>query len=333
MGNANSGRRPKPHALKVLRGITRKDRLNPNQPQPPSGEVVKPEFEDEYIEMLVSFFHYARYTEHLQFGLISPMNEPDLKKEGPTAGPGQYVVLLKKLMTRMKADGMGDVLYVAPDVASMNNGIEQYLPVLMKDTAIMQGIAHLGLHSYGGYYAHVDSFIRTTAYPEKSWWVTEWNSWRDGLDDGKIGVYDYKFASECVYKLLKILQHGASAGVAWEGYDSYYEHHAPSLFSYWGILGYNAGNKTYFPRKHFYAISQLSKFVRPGTRGRQRGPALPLCLPSRPIGHGGSRRLTKGQATTAATTGTWESPLTTKVRAASQTCPYSQREVGSDPRR
>jgi len=42
MGNANSGRRPKPHALKVLRGITRKDRLNPNQPQPPSGEVVKP---------------------------------------------------------------------------------------------------------------------------------------------------------------------------------------------------------------------------------------------------------------------------------------------------
>jgi O-glycosyl hydrolase len=230
------------------------------------GEVIKPEFEDEYIEMLVSFFHYARYTEHLEFGLISPMNEPDLKKEGPTVGPDQYVVLLRKLMTRMKADGMGDIRYVAPDVASMNNGIEQYLPVLMKDTGIMQGIAHLGLHSYGGYYAHVDSFIRTTAYPEESWWVTEWNSWRDGLDDGKIGVYDYKFASECVYKLLKILQHGASAGVAWEGYDSYYEHHAPSLFSYWGILGYNAGNKTYFPRKHFYAISQLSKFVRPGAR-------------------------------------------------------------------
>lgn len=42
MGNANSGRRPKPHALKVLQGITRQDRLNPDQPQPPSGDVVKP---------------------------------------------------------------------------------------------------------------------------------------------------------------------------------------------------------------------------------------------------------------------------------------------------
>lgn len=250
------------------RGITGNLMINFMGPVPQwmGGEVIKPEYEDEYIEMLVSFFHYARYTEHVQFGLISPMNEPDLRKEGPTVGPAQFVVLLKKLMDRMQADGMGDVHYVAPDVASMNNGIEKYLPVLMKDTSIMSRIAHLGLHSYGGYYANVDSFIRTTAYPDESWWITEWNSWRDGLDDGKVGVYDYQFASECIYKLLKLLQHRISAGISWEGYDSYYEHHAPSLFSYWGILGYNKDRNTYFPRKHFYAISQVSRFVLPGSR-------------------------------------------------------------------
>jgi O-glycosyl hydrolase len=230
------------------------------------GEEVKPEFEDEYVEMLVSFFYYARFTEHLQFGLVSPMNEPDMRKEGPTMGPEQYVRVLKKTMRRMQDVGLGDVRYVAPDVASMNNGIERYLPLLMKDPEVMSKIEHLGLHSYGGYYADFEDSLKRSAYPASSLWITEWNSWRDGLDDGKIGVYDYKFASECIYKLLLLLQHGASAGIAWEGYDSYYEHHAPSLFSYWGILGYDSVSRAYTPRKHFYAISQVSKFVLPGCR-------------------------------------------------------------------
>jgi len=34
MGNANSGRRPQPTALKVLRGNPGKERLNPNEPKP-----------------------------------------------------------------------------------------------------------------------------------------------------------------------------------------------------------------------------------------------------------------------------------------------------------
>ena len=41
MGGRSSGRRPLPHALKVMRG-TRAARLNPQEPQPPSGAVRKP---------------------------------------------------------------------------------------------------------------------------------------------------------------------------------------------------------------------------------------------------------------------------------------------------
>jgi len=36
MGNWNSGRRPHPSSLKILRGTDRRDRVNPNEPQPPS---------------------------------------------------------------------------------------------------------------------------------------------------------------------------------------------------------------------------------------------------------------------------------------------------------
>lgn len=41
-GNRNSGRRPQPTALKVLRGNPSKTRLNEAEPQPPDGNVVQP---------------------------------------------------------------------------------------------------------------------------------------------------------------------------------------------------------------------------------------------------------------------------------------------------
>ncbi len=42
MGNKNSGRRPQPTALKVLRGNPGQRKLNEDEPIPPAGDVVKP---------------------------------------------------------------------------------------------------------------------------------------------------------------------------------------------------------------------------------------------------------------------------------------------------
>jgi hypothetical protein len=42
MGYENSGRRPTPTALTVLRGNPSKKKLNENEPRPPSGEIGKP---------------------------------------------------------------------------------------------------------------------------------------------------------------------------------------------------------------------------------------------------------------------------------------------------
>jgi hypothetical protein len=42
MGNRNSGPRPLPTAVKILRGVARKDRLNPAEPTPPAGPIAKP---------------------------------------------------------------------------------------------------------------------------------------------------------------------------------------------------------------------------------------------------------------------------------------------------
>lgn len=249
------------------RGITDKLMINFMGPLPTwmGGKYLKEKYEDEYIEMLVSFFYYAVNTKHLQIGLISIMNEPDIENEGPTVSAEKYPVLFKKFYRRMDSLGLGYIKYVAPDVAGMDNGIFKYLPQLMKDPESMTKIAHIGLHSYAGYYANVDSAIKASPYPTMDYWLTEWNEWCNGCDDGILGEYNYSFGARCVNHLLSFLKHGATAGIVWEGYDSYYEHHAPSPFSYWGMLSYDPVNKTYSPRKNFYAVRQVSKFVLPGS--------------------------------------------------------------------
>jgi O-glycosyl hydrolase len=229
---------------------------------------IKPEYEDEYVEMIVSFFYYAKNTKHLQFGLIAPTNESDHHNfsEGPHLDAKQHARIIRKLIDRMEAVGiMKDIRIVAPDNASIDKSIMEFIPALMEDSIVMSKIAHLGFHTYGGYNPVINDFISKSTYPKSSYWVTEWNAWCKGCDDGILGEYNYDFAGKCVGYLLDLFKNGATAAIAWEGYDSYYEHHAPSPFSYWGMLAYKPDTKTYLPRKNFYAIQQVSKFVLPGS--------------------------------------------------------------------
>ncbi|HTE29195.1 MAG TPA: hypothetical protein VK666_02390, partial [Chryseolinea sp.] len=232
-------------------------------------KVIQPQFEDEYVEMIVSFYHYALQTKHLKFGLIAPSNETEHHccKEGPHLNGEQHARILRKLIDRMESlKIMRNIRIVAPDNANTEIAIKEYIPSMMRDPVIMSHLAHLGVHSYGGYHKGFTDFVTGSAYPNTSHWITEWNAWCQGCDEGILGEYNYTFASKTVNYLLDLIQHGAQAAIAWEGYDSYYEHHAPSPFSYWGMLAYNAGTKSYVPRKNFYAIQQVSRFVKHGAR-------------------------------------------------------------------
>ncbi|MEJ1241938.1 CehA/McbA family metallohydrolase [Chryseolinea sp. T2] len=232
-------------------------------------KVIAPQYEDEYVEMIVSFFYYALKTKNLRFGLIGPTNETEHHccKEGPHLNGEQHARILRKLIDRMEAlKIMNGIKIVAPDNANTEIAIKDYLPAMMKDPVIMSHVAHLGVHSYGGYHKGFTDFVQRSAYPNSSWWVTEWNAWCQGCDEGILGEYNYAFAGKAVNHLLDLLQHGAQAALAWEGYDSYYEHHAPSPFSYWGMLAYKPEPKSYIPRPNFYAIQQVSRFVPTGSR-------------------------------------------------------------------
>ncbi|MEP6735033.1 MAG: CehA/McbA family metallohydrolase [Chryseolinea sp.] len=259
--------------LKYLndRGIT--DNLMINfmgfAPQWMGTKVVEPKYEDEYVEMIVSFFYYAIKTKGLRFGLIAPTNESEHHccKEGPHLNGEQHARILRKLIDRMEGlKIMDNIKLVAPDNANTEIAIKEYIPEMMKDPVIMSHLAHLGVHSYGGYYKGFTDYVQQSPHPNTTHWVTEWNAWCQGCDEGILGEYNYSFASKSVNYLLDLLQHGAQAALAFEAYDSYYEHHAPSPFSYWGMLTYSPLTKSYAPRKTFYAIQQVSKFVAAGSR-------------------------------------------------------------------
>lgn len=232
-------------------------------------KVIEPRYEDEYVEMITSLFYYARKVKHLRFGYIAPTNESEHHccKEGPHLNGEQHARILRKLIDRMESLRIMDgIQIVAPDNANTAIAIKEYIPAMMKDAVVMNQVAHLGVHSYGGYHKGLTDYIQRSPYPHASYWVTEWNAWCNGCDDGVLGEYNYAFASKAVNYLIDLLQHGARAALAWEGYDSYYEHHAPSPFSYWGMLAYRPETKSYVPRPNFYAIQQVSRFIAPGSR-------------------------------------------------------------------
>ena len=222
--------------------------------------------EAEWAEMIASLLVYARTTRGLQFQLVAPDNEPDLSSEGIQIGTAsQYLSALRQLAQKLDANGLGDVRLVGPDLALNPMG---YLPELLADPVVMAKLAHFGVHRYGAGAGGAPEFIRNSPYPERTVWVTEFNVWCNGCDSGQRGTYDWDYCRGTADYLLSQLEENASAGFVWEGYDSFYTH-PPSTWSFWGLFSVddeNAAVKTYTPRKNFYTVAQVSRFVRPGAR-------------------------------------------------------------------
>jgi O-glycosyl hydrolase len=223
--------------------------------------------ESEWAEQIASMLYYARNTKGLKFTLVAPANEPDYVNEGISMDAATLATCLQRLAQRLDAVGMSDVRIVAPDLAS---GGTAYMPEILANSVIMGKLAHFGVHSYAnGGFPGVYDYILRSAYPDRNFWVTEFNVWCGTCDWGVRGNYDWDFCRGTAENLFDHLSTGASAGFVWEGYDSEYLLHPPTTWSYWGLFSIDneaAATKTYTPRKNFYTVAQISKFVRPGAR-------------------------------------------------------------------
>jgi O-glycosyl hydrolase len=232
-------------------------------------------YEAEWAEMAASAFIYARNTQHLQFTLIAPNNEPDNPgmNQGVNMTMTQYVTALDILAQLLDTNGLSDLRFVAPDLASTSTDTKtDWLSAMMDDPTIMGKLAHFGLHSYqdnGADSAGIANFLEQSAYPDITYWMTEFNVWCDSCEAGVAGTNSWDYACGAARYLLWHLWYGASAGLVWEGYDSQYNYFAPGQWSYWGLFAVDniyVVPKTYTPRKIFYTLSQITQFVRPGAQ-------------------------------------------------------------------
>ena len=72
---------------------------------------------------------------------------------------------------------MGDVGLVGPDLSV---GGTTYVPQMMADPVIMAKLRHFGIHGYfarGTGSAGVRAYILGSAYPDRTFWMTEFNVW------------------------------------------------------------------------------------------------------------------------------------------------------------
>jgi O-glycosyl hydrolase len=210
--------------------------------------------EDEWVETVASVAYYARNNRHLQFGMFAPNNESDWDGiEGIRMNRTQHARVMRKLALKLDAIGISDLRLVGPDTAAIGTGVNDYLPDLMDEPAVMAKLDHFAFHNYAGDSGGADNAIRGSAYPNKNFWITEISNFPD---------------------VLAHLSQGPAAILVWDGYDSVYNHailagrgssppndagNGPAL------LSYSTSTRLYTPRKPFYEFAQLFKFVPAGS--------------------------------------------------------------------
>lgn len=210
--------------------------------------------EDEWVEMISSLVYYAKVTRNLQFTRLAPLNEPNWDcKEGPCVDQFQAPRLLEKLAQRLDALGLTDIRLVGPETAAGSGYANAYISELLANPVVMSHLDLFAYHSYAGDSAATDALIRGSAYPDRRWWISEQMLGNaEGLD--------------WVGFLMTHLRDGASAAMAFKGYDNQDNHHVPPGDFDYGLLAYDPTNRTYSPRKSFYAMAQVCKFVGSGAR-------------------------------------------------------------------
>ncbi|MGZ3955629.1 MAG: Ig-like domain-containing protein, partial [Flavisolibacter sp.] len=218
-----------------------------------TGSNISVNFEDEWVEMMASLVYYARNTSHVSFALLDPINEPDWDGyEGPQVSSAQYARLLNKLSQKLDSLGLNDIKFLGPNTASVDVGVNTYMPQMMLDSIVMSKVDHFGFHNYEGYTGNAAQAIKNSAYPNRNFYMTEITTPAD---------------------VLAVINQGPSAIHIWEGYDSVYNHailagrgSTPPNDAGNGLapLAYDVTTGQYSPRKIFYQHKQLFKYVPSG---------------------------------------------------------------------
>ena len=225
---------------------------------------------DAYAEAAVSQAAWARSKEGLRFTVFAPLNETNLGfPEGPRLRDADVVTAVRAVARRMDAARLGDVkLVVACDAPPVS--MDRFGPMLEAKDLVGRVLA-FSTHTYGDgdegdatplWYdgeSERSALVKAVAkspHAGARLWMTEYGD----LDQS--GLVEWQFAWRSARRLLRMLEDGFHAAIAWDAFDNLHEH--DSLWATYGLLRTDRSTWTYAPKKRYFAAKQVFRFVRPG---------------------------------------------------------------------
>ena len=218
---------------------------------------------DGYAEMVATMLEWARQKEGLKFSLLAPFNETDLAyPEGPKIDGKYMLTATQAIIKKLDNHGLTDIKLIAIDdaVPSLNK-----LEAVLSDSTLAGRIYAFGTHTYGDAdicdgngndFVLFSKAIRNSAFRNSSVWLTEYG------DLDQTGEIEFEFAWRSTRRLMKRLDDGFNAALAWDAFDNFHKH--DTVWATYGLLKTDTVNWTYIPKKRFYAAKQVYKFVKPG---------------------------------------------------------------------
>jgi O-glycosyl hydrolase len=213
---------------------------------------------DSFAMMMVSMLSWAKNHEKLDFTLFGPLNETDIgDPEGPTLDPAGCVALCRVLDAQLTQAGLADIRLVLAENAHFN---PHYIQALVAEPALRDRVAVFALHDYSDIPAHeyaaITSLVQASPYAQTPLWMTEFG------DLEQSGEREWFVAWVMFSRLLDQMQAGFRAALVWDAFDNYHDHD-----EHWTIYGIiRTGLRAYTPKKRFYALRHIYRFVRPGFR-------------------------------------------------------------------
>jgi O-glycosyl hydrolase len=209
-----------------------------------------------FADMLVSFVEWAREKEGIHFKWFGPLNETDLgSPEGPTVSPLEYVRVLEVLHEKLNLRGITDLQFVVPEQGSFNTN---YIRELVKSEKLRQRIGAFSMHDYADLppqmIQSVVDAVENSPYAGKRLWFGEFG------DLEQSGEIEWPVAWWMTSRLLDHLAGGFQASLVWDAFDNYHDHDA--WWTIYGIL--RTGLRVFTPKKRYYALRQVYRFVQPG---------------------------------------------------------------------
>ncbi len=167
---------------------------------------------DSYVEMLVSLVRRAVRGEGLAVPYFGPLNETDIgPPEGPFADAPVASAVLEQLRDRPSEDALAHIKIVGFDRARV---IPDYLKFLSgrSGTATLLDVA--GLHCYRDDVDYAPVLELRPKIGEPALWLTEYGD----LDN--TGEHELDVAISSARRLVRAMNMGVTAALAWDAYDS-----------------------------------------------------------------------------------------------------------------